>query len=77
MQTRNLTDEEVLELGYQALVDKLGPAGFVRFVRLHGTPAGDYAEIRERMLTGMTVGDIYDRAARLEAEREKRRDAGR
>lgn len=77
MRTRNLTDEEVLELGYRALVDKLGPAGYVRFVRLHEPPSGDYAQVREKMFEGMTVRDIYDEAVRLEAGREKGRDAGR
>ncbi|MBA2512353.1 MAG: hypothetical protein M3479_11725 [Actinomycetota bacterium] len=77
MQTRNLTDEEVLQLGYQALVDGLGPVGFLRFVRLYEPPTGDYAEIREKMFEGMTVQDIYEEAVRLEAEREKGSEAGR
>lgn len=71
MQTRNLTDAEVLELGYQVLVEKLGPAGFVRFVRLHEPPKGNYAEIRDKIFEGMTMEEIYAEAARLESEREK------
>ncbi len=75
MRTRNLTDEEVLELGYRVLVEKLGPAGFVRFVRLHEPPKGDYAEIRDKIFDGMTVEEIYAEAVRLEPEREGKQDS--
>ena len=27
-----MTDEQILELGFKALVDKLGPVGMVRFI---------------------------------------------
>ncbi len=76
MQTRNLTDEEILEAGYRVLVDKLGPAGFVRFVRLYEPPTGDYLTA-DKPIEHMTVQEIYDEAARLEAERGKQRGAGR
>ena len=76
MQTRNLKDQELLELGYQALVEKLGPAGFVRFVSLHEPPAGDYTKA-DKPIDHMTVQEIYDEAVRLEAERKDERDAGR
>ncbi len=75
MRTRNLTDGEVLELGYRVLVEKLGPAGFVRFVRLHEPPKGDYAEIRDKIFDGMTVEEIYAEAVRLEPEREGKQDS--
>ena len=75
MQTSDLTDEEVLNLGYRALVEKLGPAGFLRFTRLHRPPEGNYAEIRDKIFEGMTVEGIYAEAARLESERGKGRNA--
>jgi hypothetical protein len=77
MQTRDLTDEEILGLGNRVLLEKLGPEGYIRFIRLQRPPEGNYAEIRDEMFDGMTVQDIYDEAVRLEAEREKSRDAGR
>ncbi|MBA2618786.1 MAG: hypothetical protein H0U91_11570 [Rubrobacter sp.] len=77
MQTRDLTDEEILGLGNRVLLEKLGPAGYIRFIRLQRPPEGDYAEIREKIFEGMTVQDIYDEAVRLEAERARGRDAGR
>ena len=75
MRTRDLTDEEVLELGYRVLMEKLGPAGFVRFARLHESPKGDYAEIRDKIFDGMTVEEIYEEAIRLESEREGKQDS--
>ena len=77
MQTHDLTDEEILGLGNRVLLEKLGPAGYIRFIRLQRPPEGDYAEIREKIFEGMTVQDIYDEAVRLEAERARGRDAGR
>jgi hypothetical protein len=74
MQTHHLTDEEVLRLGFQALVERLGPAGYLRFKRLQlERPGDDYAEIRDKIFEGMTVEEIYAEAARLEAEREGQR----
>ena len=74
MQTRDLTDEEILSLGNRVLLEKLGPAGYIRFIRLQRPPSGDYAGIRDKIFEGMTVRDIYDEAVRLEAE--KNRGAG-
>lgn len=77
MQTRDLTDEEILGLGNRVLLEGLGPAGYIRFIRLQRPPEGDYAEIRDKLFEGMTVQEIYDEAVRLEAERERGREAGR
>lgn len=70
--TQHLTDEEIDCLGYQALKERLGIVGAVRFVSLQAEQAGDdYAEIRNKILEGMTVQDIYEEAVHLEAQREK------
>jgi hypothetical protein len=75
MQTRELTDSEVLKLGYQALMEKLGPVGFIRFVRLQTPPKGDYTAT-DKPIDRMTVEEIYAGAARLEAERKEQRGKG-
>jgi hypothetical protein len=41
-EARDMTDEEILRIGYQVLLDKLGPIGFRRFVWQHKPPEGDY-----------------------------------
>lgn len=70
MQARDMTDEDVLRLGYQALMEKLGPVGFIRFVRQHEPPKGDYLTA-DKPIDNMTVEEIYAEAVRLEAERKK------
>jgi hypothetical protein len=73
MQTQHLTDEEILKLGFQALMERLGPVGYLRFNRLQlERPRDNYAEIRDKIFEGMSVEEIYAEAARLEAERKKK-----
>jgi hypothetical protein len=71
MQTQELADEEILRLGYQALMEKLGPVGYIRFIRLQRPPEGDYTAM-DKPIDHMTVQEIYAEAARLEAERKGR-----
>lgn len=75
MQARDMTDEEILRLGYQVLVEKLGPVGFIRFVRQHKPPTGDYLTA-DKPIDHMTVEEIYAEAVRLEAERKEERGEG-
>ncbi|MGH3088134.1 MAG: hypothetical protein ACRDSJ_12540 [Rubrobacteraceae bacterium] len=72
MQTRDMTDEEIVRLGYQALMEKLGPSGFIRFVNLHNPPEGDYTAM-DKPINHMTVEEIYAEAARLDSERRRSR----
>ncbi len=43
-----MTDKQILELGFKALVDKLGPVGMVRFIHQFQTGTGDYTEERQQ-----------------------------
>ena len=43
-----MTDEQILELGLKALVDKLGPDGMVRFIHQFRAGTGDYTEERQQ-----------------------------
>ena len=43
-----MTDEQILELGFKALVDKLGPVGMVRFIHQFQAGEGDYTEERQQ-----------------------------
>jgi hypothetical protein len=69
MQTRDMTDEEIMAPGCRALMEKLGPVGFIRFVRLHKPPEGDYPTA-DKPIDSMTVEQIYEEAVRLEKERD-------
>ena len=43
-----MTNEQILELGFKALVDKLGPAGMVRFIHQFQAGTGDYTKERQQ-----------------------------
>ena len=43
-----MTDEQILELGFKALVDKLGPVGMVRFIHQFQAGTGNYTEERQQ-----------------------------
>lgn len=56
--TDDLTLTEVRAKGYQALLQGLGPAGFIRFLQQHDSPKGDYTAERHQWLDRMTASDI-------------------
>lgn len=48
MDAHTMTDEQILELGFKALVDKLGPVGMVRFIHQFQAGIGDYTKERQQ-----------------------------
>lgn len=48
MDTLTMTDEQILELGFKALIDKLGPDGMVRFIHQFRAGTGDYTKERQQ-----------------------------
>lgn len=48
MDALTMTDEQILELGFKALVDKLGPDGMVRFIHQFQAGTGDYTKERQQ-----------------------------
>jgi hypothetical protein len=58
---RQLTDEELRQAGYDALLRELGVSGFVRFIRLVSPGVGDYTEERQEWLGNETVEQITER----------------
>jgi hypothetical protein len=47
---KELKDEEILEEAYEAIVEKLGLAGFTRFIRLTQGGRGNWTEERREVL---------------------------
>ena len=43
-----MTDKQILELGFEALVDKLGPVGMVRFIHQFEAGIGNFTEDRRQ-----------------------------
>ena len=61
MSTRRLTDAEIRARGWEALVEKLGPSGALRFVMQTERGRGNYAKRRHRVLGGLSVDQLLSR----------------
>ena len=68
MNTRNLTANQIHELGIEALVDKLGAAGMIRFLHQYETGKGNYSVDRHQWLT---VPDVETLASQIQGAREE------
>lgn len=68
MSSDKLTDAEIRALGWQALVDRLGPSGAVRFVVQTERGYGDYSELRHRMLGDLSVDELLERMQKSKPE---------
>jgi hypothetical protein len=58
MSTVRLTNAEIRARGWDALVEKLGPSGALRFAMQTERGQGDYARRRHRMLGGLSVDQL-------------------
>ena len=65
---REMTIEEVQEAGFRALIDALGPADTIRFMRCFDKGQGDYTKERHALLKGLTVEDFIREAKKLQRE---------
>lgn len=50
---------EILDSGYKALVDALGYANAIRFIRQYANGSGDYTKERHQWLDKLTLEDIW------------------
>lgn len=69
MNSEKLTDAEIRTLGWQALIDALGPSGALRFAIQTERGHGDYAETRHQMLGDLSVDELLKRMG--EAKRKE------
>ena len=53
-----LTPVEVRRAGWEALREKLGPDGALKFILDYDRGEGDYTELRKKLFKGKTVKDI-------------------
>ena len=67
MNTRDLTEEQIHDLGIEALLIKLGPAGTIRFLHQYETGKGNYSVDRHQQLT---VPDVETLANQIQQARE-------
>ncbi len=61
------SDDEILTTGCAALLERLGPRGYYRFIQLLVPGTGDYTAERQRRGNSPTIDEIF---ASVEARRE-------
>ncbi len=66
-----MTDNEIYKLGLQALLEKLGPDGTIRFLHQLEKREGDYSVDRDQWLS---VPDVETLANQIQQTREENRD---
>ena len=62
-----MTDEQILELGFEALVDKLGPVGMLRFIHQFEAGTGNYTEERQQWVG---VSNVETLAQQIQEEKK-------
>jgi hypothetical protein len=73
MKSERLTDADIRAQGWQALVDRLGIAGALRFSMQTERGTGDYARERHRALGSLSVDQLIDRMRSAQNRRPRRR----
>jgi hypothetical protein len=73
MSTGRLTNAEIRERGWEALVRELGPSGALRFAMQTERGRGDYASRRHRMLGGLSVDQLLSQMRRRATGPRRRR----
>ena len=58
MVRKSMTLREIRREGLQALLDRLGPAGTVRFLQQYELGRGDYTKERHQWLDGVTIDEV-------------------
>ena len=73
MSTVRLTNAEIRARGWDALIERLGPSGALRFAMQTERGQGDYSARRHRTLGGLSVDELLGRMSRPAARRPPRR----
>ena len=73
MRSERLTDAEIRAAGWEALVERLGPAGALRFSIQTQRGYGDYSQLRHQMFGALSVDNLVAqvRAARPRQRRQR------
>jgi len=73
MKSERLTDTDIRAHGWQALVDRLGLTGALRFILQTERGTGDYARDRHRALGTLSVDQLLQRMRATPTRRPRRR----
>jgi hypothetical protein len=77
MNSAQWSNAEIRARGWDALVEKLGPSGALRFAMQTERGHGDYAGHRHRMLGRLSVEQLLARMRRRPAQASRRRRSRR
>ncbi len=64
MNVLKMTANQIHELGIEALLNKLGPVGTIRFLHQYETGKGNYSVDRQEWLTAPDVETLVDQIQR-------------
>jgi hypothetical protein len=67
-----LTQDEIYRQGLEALRDRLGRAGMIRFLQQFETGMGDYASQRRAWVDQMSLQNLATRAGQKSRRKKKR-----
>ena len=73
MKSERLTDADIRAHGWQALVDRLGLTGALRFTMQTERGTGDYARDRHRTLGSFSVDQLLERMRATQRRPGRRR----
>ena len=73
MSTVRMTNAEIRARGWDALIERLGPSGALRFAMQTERGQGDYAARRHKALGRLSVDELLSRMGRRAARRSPRR----
>jgi hypothetical protein len=77
MNSAKMTNAEIRAIGWQALVDKLGASGAVRFALQTERGHGDYTELRHQMLGALSVDELLERMRQSKSKPGRTRGSGK
>ncbi len=61
--TRTLTIPELKKAGLEALCERLGPAGMIRFLQEFSSGSGDYTKDRAAWFDGLSLDQLIEKIA--------------
>ena len=67
------TQDEIYRQGLEALQERLGRAGMVRFLQQFETGQGDYSRERHEWVDRLTLDDLHKLSAAGKASKKRRR----
>ncbi len=68
MNTQELSQEEIRNIGLEVLARELGPTGLIRFLQMYEHGNGDYTHERQDILPRQTVEQITEKIRRSREE---------